>query len=197
MESDRPITPELAEELLGAVAQQLGLLRARYEIVVVGGTALAVLGLVRRATRDVDVVAIRDQGSLIPAEPLPELLMEAARRVASDYGLPENWLNAGPADIARIGLPKGFEERMVTREYSPSLVVDFAGRLDLIHFKLYAAADPLDPERHEADLLALEPTQEELLSAARWARTQDPSEPFRDILLSTLERLGVSDADLD
>jgi hypothetical protein len=51
--------------------------------------------------------------------------------------------------------------------------------------------------RHEADLRALEPKPEELLSAARWTRTHDPSEGFRQELVAVLAHLGVIDADLD
>jgi hypothetical protein len=50
--------------------------------------------------------------------------------------------------------------------------------------------------RHEADLRALNPSREELLAAARWARTHDPSPGFLESLHSTLAVLGVEDADL-
>jgi hypothetical protein len=83
-----------------------------------------------------------------------------------------------------------------TRTYGPALTVLYAGRLDQVHFKLYAMVDQ-GAGRHEADLRALEPTREELLSAARWTRTHDPSEGFRQELVAVLAHLGVTDADLD
>ncbi len=52
------------------------------------------------------------------------------------------------------------------------------------------------PGRHEADLLALSPSHVELLAAARWALTHDPSEGFRQELEAALRHLGVEDADL-
>lgn len=49
--------------------------------------------------------------------------------------------------------------------------------------------------KHAADLRALQPTPEELLAAARWSRTHDPSEGYRQELLGALTALGVEDAD--
>lgn len=39
-------------------------------------------------------------------------------------------------------------------------------------------------------------TRDELVAAARWSRTHDPSEPHREILVEALAYLGVTDADL-
>lgn len=71
----------------------------------------------------------------------------------------------------------------------------FAGRFDQIHFKLYALVDQ-GSGKHEADLRALKPTREELITAATWARTRDPSEGFYEELLRALAYLGVGDVDL-
>jgi len=46
------------------------------------------------------------------------------------------------------------------------------------------------------DLRALEPSEKELLEAARWSRGHDPSPGYREILVRALEHLGVNDADL-
>lgn len=159
------------------------------------GSALSALGLVRRATRDVDVLAVAENGQLRLAEPLPDALLAARAAVAADFGLPDNWLNAGPTDLLRWGLPEGFMSRVVTRSYGTALVVDFASRLDQIHFKLFAMVDQ-GGGRHEADLRALSPTQCELAVAARWSVTQDPSPGYRSVLVDALHVLGVDDADL-
>jgi hypothetical protein len=168
---------------------------ASLELVVIGGSALQALGLIDRATRDVDVVALADGENLVSADPLPAELVAAARQVAKDFGLPEGWLNAGPADIVRLGLPVGFTERTEIRAVGPSLIVRFASRYDQIHFKLYAMVDQ-GAGRHEMDLKALSPSREELLASARWARTQDPSPGFRSELLAVLVYLGVENADV-
>jgi hypothetical protein len=68
----------------------------------------------------------------------------------------------------------------------------FASREDQIHFKLYAVVDQ-GPGRHLADLEALAPIESELVQAARWTRTHDTSEGFREMLLKVLDHFGVSD----
>ena len=65
-------------------------------------------------------------------------------------------------------------------------------RLDQIHFKLYASVDR--GGYHLQDLEALGPTIEELIQAANWARTHDPSEGFLLVLKDLLEKLGYPDA---
>jgi hypothetical protein len=188
------IDRDAADRLLSALARHLSLAGARVELVVIGGTALIALGLLERATRDVDVVALLVGGSLVSATPLPRPLVEARDRVAADFGLDEQWLNGGPAGLLRWGLPEGFLDRLTARSYGDWLTVHFASRFDLIHFKLYALVDQ-GPGRHEADLLALSPQPDELLAAASWARTHDPSDGFARELTAALRHLGVENAD--
>jgi len=88
-----------------------------FNLVVCGGTALLATGLVLRATRDVDVVALADDsGELIDPAPFPEALTKAALEVAEDLGLPKDWLNNGPSSgeggLFRLGLPNGFAGRL-------------------------------------------------------------------------------------
>ncbi|HWX87440.1 MAG TPA: DUF6036 family nucleotidyltransferase [Solirubrobacteraceae bacterium] len=180
-----------ADTLLAALGEQLAVREECYTLVVVGGSALLALGLVARTTRDVDVLAILDGGELVSAEPLPPSLLEAGRVVALDFGLPMDWLNAGPASLLDLGLPEGFLQRAQRRSYGEALTVLFASRTDQIHFKLYAAVDQ-GAGRHFADLQALEPTEPELLQAARWSRTHDPSEGYRSVLLELLTYLGAT-----
>ena len=157
------------KQALEALEEQLRVQGERLELVVGGGAALIALGLVERATRDVDVVALRSGEGLAPADPLPEPLASAAATVARDLGLPRDWLNPGPTELLDFGLPEGF---------------------------LYAMVDQAGG-RHEQDLRGLKPSAEELLAAGRWTRTHDPSPAFRDQLALALERLGIQDADLE
>lgn len=117
---------------------------------VVGGSGLLAIGAVERATRDVDVVALRNADGLRNPDPLPAALQAARERVARDFSLPP---------------------------------------------KLYALVDQ-GPGKHEEDLRSLGPTVNELRAAARWSRSQDPSEGFEQILRQTLSHLGVDDVDL-
>jgi len=187
---------ERADELLGALGEQLEAAVQPFDLVVIGGSALLALGLVERTTRDVDVLAIASPEGLVPADPLPSALAQARDRVAQDFGLPTDWLNPGATELLRLGLPDGFLSRVETRRYGPALTIRYAGRFDQIHFKLYAMVDQ-GAGRHEADLRALDPTADELVAAARWTRTHDPSEGFRQELVAVLAHLGVTDADLD
>lgn len=150
-------------------------------LVVIGGTAINLLGFVARTTTDVDVLALAVETasgnlSIEPPSPLPEALLDAAAEVARDLNLDPDWINTGPEKQWDTGLPPGLEERIEWRDYGV-LSVGLAGRRDLIFFKLYAAADDRGPQSvHFQDLLALRPTVEELEAARDWIRTtQDPT----------------------
>lgn len=152
-------------------------------------------GLIERSTRDVDLLALRSGDDLAPARPLPKSLETARDLVARDFGLPADWLNPGPTDLLDLGLPDGFLERLERREYGDCLTVYLASRFDQIQFKLYALVDQ-GPGKHEEDLRALRPTDDELLAAARWSRSHDPSEGYAQILRRVLTHLGVGDVEL-
>ena len=167
---------------LHAVGELLARRGQSVAIVVVGGTALNLLHVVERATRDVDVIATatprRDgpPADLQPPEPLPKALSDAIRTVARDLRLPPDWLNTTIGAQWQTGLPPGFASRVIWHA-DAGLWVGIAGRLDLIYLKLYAAADDISPaSRHFTDLLALRPTADELAAARTWiTETQDPS----------------------
>ena len=183
-------------ELLRALASELELAScAPLELCVIGGAALAVLGLVDRPTKDIDVVALGDasSGTLVvrKSKPLPETLAAAVRAVAAQYGIEDSWLNAGPGDLMDWGLPAGFEERLQAIEYGRALRVHYASRLDQVCFKTYAAADVAG--RHLTDLIALAPAPAEMDLAFRWAVSQDPSPGFRIQLEGLADYLGVRD----
>jgi hypothetical protein len=179
-----------AEQLLAALSEQLAARGESHTIVVVGGSALIALGFVSRPTRDVDVVALLQDGQLISAKPLPDGMLAAVKLVADDFGLPERWLNSGPTTLLDFGLPPGFLARGARRIYGPALEVIFASRLDQIHLKLYAVVDQ-GGGRHLEDLQALSPAEAELLEAAEWSETHDDSVGYREILDEVLAHFGV------
>lgn len=158
----------------------------RFNLVVCGGTALAATGLIDRTTKDVDIVALMgDDADLLDPAPLPLALVQAAQEVALDLGLPPDWLNNGPSSgdggLFRLGLPEGFAVRLAWVTIGDRLTVCFVSRYDKIHFKLYAAVDQ-SGSYHAEDLRALAPTDEEMIAAARWTRSHDPSEGYRLVL---------------
>jgi hypothetical protein len=85
---------------------------APQEIVVCGGSALILMGLVSRTTKDVDIVALAESGDLRSPDPLPEELSRAAIEAAEDLGLQPDWLNNGPSrgegGLFQMGLPPGW-----------------------------------------------------------------------------------------
>ncbi len=169
---------------LRATGELLARRGASAAIVVVGGTALNLLGVIARATRDVDVIAtatprLKGPPTGIHAPgPLPEALVEVVALVARDLGLPTDWLNTSVAGQWQTGLPRGFEARITWQRHG-GLWLGLPGRFDLIHLKLYAAADDVGPtSRHFKDLLALRPAPAELEAAREWIGTQDQSPPM-------------------
>lgn len=58
---------------------------------------------------------------------------------------------------------------------------------------LEARGHEFELSKHTADLRKLEPTRDELVDAAKWARSHDPSDGFRQLLRSALTALGVED----
>jgi hypothetical protein len=160
-------------------------------IVILGGAALNLLRIVERPTVDVDILAFatadaehapRAESIQPPPAPMPERLRRAAEQVARDLGLPLDWLNTGPALQWRAGLPSGLPARVRWERFA-GLWVGLVDRLDLIAFKLFAAADAVGPQSvHFQDLLRLRPTAAELSDAERWVRTQDASAEFARVL---------------
>ena len=190
-----PISHDNIDQALSLLAGRLDLAQTDpVRLVICGGSALIAMSLRRRTTRDMDVVALLSAAQEpISPDPLPDFLLRAADQVARDLGLFVGWLNNGPSrgegGLFQMGLPEGFVGRLTEKEYGPRLAIYFIGRLDQIHFKLYAAADQRDGT-HLNDLKALHPTAAELEAAARWAMTHDVSEGFKMVLKELLTQLG-------
>lgn len=117
------------------------------------------LGLINRPTKDLDLVALVSDGEFISASPLPKPFLQAVNEIEVAFNLGKNWVNAGPSDLFKMGLPEGFKSRMEALNYG-GLMIHLAGRFDQICFKLYAAVDGGNPHtKHFADLKLLQPTQ--------------------------------------
>jgi hypothetical protein len=187
----KKLNKDLLEEALKTLAELTEDQPARH-FVVCGGSSLLALELVKRSTtRDVDVLASLENGTLVTAKPLSDELLEAVRKVKEDFDLMEGWFNTAPSDdmLFRFGFPEGLVGRLTTHTYGHSLKISFIARRDQIFFKLYAAADS-GPGRHLDDLLNLNPNEEELISAARWISLHDDSPGFRFNLAQILTELG-------
>ncbi len=164
------------------------------KIVVCGGSALIAANLVNRVTKDIDIVALMNKkAQLIEPVPLPIDFMKAAKQVGELLDLPDDWINNGPSSneggIFQLGLPELFTERLQEVKYGDALTVYFISRLDQIHFKLWAAVDRFGGY-HADDLIALNPTMEEILQAAKWSMKLDPSAGYHEMLKMFLRQIG-------
>jgi hypothetical protein len=196
-----------AEEINGAL-QRLGK-RLLYEyaepisLVVCGGSALNMLNIARRTTRDVDVLAVVEETAkgiqLRYDRPLPKDFRALVAEVGRDLGLPDDWLNMGPKDVLQVyGAPAGMTHRWERREYGPSLTVYFIGRLDQVHFKILAATDPKAEPRHLEDLMQrIKPASEEVRAAVGWLLGRETSSWFRSNVRRVVEALGYDDINRD
>lgn len=164
-------------------------------LVVGGGSALLVQRLSTRPTRDVDVMALREwEGNVISAYPLPEVVKDAAGKVAEELRLNSDWLNGAASlhgfDLAL--LPSRFWQDLETRDYGLNLRISFIGRPGLILLKLSAALDR-DQRRDIEDLLSLNPNGDETEESLRWVLQHFHNSTTHPKLHSLLQELGHAD----
>lgn len=187
------IEAKTIDKIFNALDRQIGVHGGLpFSIVVCGGTALAALDLVLRTTRDVDVlgevVLVKQKIEIKKIDHFPQWFSEASEVVGRDFGLTKYWIDKGPAFQVESGLPEGFEERLVQKNYGKYLTVYFISRIDQIHFKLFASLDR--GGYHIDDLFNLNPSIDEMSKAAKWVLTQDDSLELKTKLHDFLEKKG-------
>jgi hypothetical protein len=160
-----------------------------FELLVVGGAALALLGM-KDSTFDVDVIR--------PAR-LDPVLGRGVGAVARSRGLPERWLSTSVADIfTALGLPRRwpdyFDETGTVVEVGGNLTIRVAGRQTLVSTKLLASNPSV--AKHSDDLVRLGPSLDEIRKAVDFVRSVDSSDLRRDDLVAVLARLGFDGAAL-
>lgn len=147
-----------------------------YEAIVVGGAALALLGVITRTTRDVDLLS----------SPIPPIILRHAKDFARSNGLAENWLNDAPQTLKK-DLPKGWEAKIQTIYQGKALILWTLERQHLIISKLYAACDR-DADDAQ-DLLAMKPSPKELDDARDRVINLDGNLEWPEHVRSFVERL--------
>lgn len=150
------------------------------DAVVIGGTALGLLGVTTRHTRDCDI--------LYPD--LPQAIREAAVAFARKSGsegdpLSDEWLNNGPASLIK-DLPSGWQERLQPVFQGVAITLRSLGRLDFLRSKLFALCDR---GTDLPDCIALAPSLPELAEIAPWLEDQDAHPGWPDHVRATLEDL--------
>jgi hypothetical protein len=184
------LTPNNIHDILSLLGESLSHKKVEpSKLIVCGGSALNVLNLVTRTTKDIDVIGGLDHNQQWIRELPPELWV-CVKDVGAYYSLPEDWFNLGPQSYLDTGLPEGLVERLTWKSYGPILHIGFISRIDQVYFKLYASADRAG--YHVDDLLHLKPSGDEIMSASKWCLSQDISDGFREILISMLKQLGFS-----
>jgi hypothetical protein len=173
--------------------EKLGALLDRRElpqvtVLVCGGSALNLSGLLTRTTADVDALGIAAGEAAL--EPLPEWLCECADETARETGMERGWLNDAASVLQKVGLPEGILRRSNRERFGRSLEVAVASRVDLIALKCFAALDPRSSQRHLSDLVDLAPGADELAFAAEWLLDRPTSPQFRKALADLRSVLG-------
>ncbi len=140
------------------------------EILVCGGMALIMQGLVVRPTTDIDGIGFIDdeEGSLVLRSPdMQHAFREARERVATANSLGNRWINFQSRTLIDNGLPEGIVDRAIVRQYGPKLRIRLCSRMDIIALKMWAA---LDPKRDVdiKDLIGLRVTRDEVEFGARY-----------------------------
>lgn len=103
----------------------------------------------QRVTQDCDVIQVQPEEAL-------DALLNAARTVALDKGLPEEWFNAQAMQLNV--LPDGWHSRRIFVGRYGQLSIYAVSRLDLLAMKFYANR-PQDRE----DILYMKPTPDEIV----------------------------------
>lgn len=137
---------------------------ARFEAIVIGAGALAVLGVITRQTHDFDVLS----------PTIPDEILKLAREFreqmkAQGVSLDDNWINNGPVSVGKI-LPKDWPSRVRPLFKGKALTLTTLGQIDFLRTKIDALCQRgTDFE----DIVLMKPTKEELLLASEWVKQQD------------------------
>ena len=122
--------------------------------IVVGGSALVLLDIIDRSTKDFDLL-----DSDIPAE-----ILDAAKDFASIENLSEQWLNCGPSELVDY-LPKDWRLNLELIFSGESLTLHTIAMLELLKAKVWAYCDRT---KDYTDIIAMAPSSEELEVVREW-----------------------------
>lgn len=156
--------------------------RLRFDAVVVGGTALILLGTVSRPTTDVDVLVMPSFDASFRAAILNFALEEAQE----GRPLAEDWINNHIAGLEE-DLPDGWRQRLRPLYQGEAVSLQTLGRSDFLKIKLFAYCER-DFDRE--DCLAMRPTARELVEARSWIEEQVKGDEWRRQVHTALADIG-------
>ncbi len=158
---------------------------AQFELLVVGGAALALTGC-KKQTHDID---------LLKPHPLSEPLRRGIQAIAKARKISADWLNDSAARVLNTGarspskrLPQYFDEITESIPIGENLRIQLIGRQALISMKLFACNPSV--RKHIDDLRVLRPTAEEIKIAALFCLERDPHPTSRRDLVQVINELG-------
>ncbi|MEM6289679.1 MAG: DUF6036 family nucleotidyltransferase [Myxococcota bacterium] len=152
----------------------------RLDAIVVGGSALALLGVTDRQTRDFDILHPE-----LPAEIIQTAREFAAQLRSEGVELADDWLNNGPMQLVDV-LPDAWRQRVRVAFRGASLTLKTLGRSDLLKTKLFALCDR---GTDLADCMAMSPSSDELEEAGSWLCEQDAYPMWPNHVRATLDDL--------
>ncbi len=141
---------------LDALAKAIEWNSSPIDILLIGGSAGMLTGQLPplRITQDCDMA------DCCPPQ-AQQAILNAAAKVAMDYGLPQTWLNAQA--MHALPLPDGWQSRKQQIARFDSLAVYAIGRLDLLAMKFYANR-PHDRQ----DIIEMKPSPDEFYYCRRY-----------------------------
>ena len=174
---------EEIEAALGELGRQMALRDASHlTILCCGAAALCAVDVLTRSTLDVDAVgAVNSGDQVVPIEAFSKETSAAIAATAQKLGLTDDWFNLEASAILRRGLPEGAARRSGKHEktFGPCLTVRFMDRLDLVALKMFAAIDPAKGRRHLEDLVAIDPSRDEIRHGLKWMCAWQSSAQFK------------------
>lgn len=162
------------------------------DLLVCGGMALIITGEVRRRrTRDIDCIGFVEKersGELaIRMAQESDFFIEAKRRVAALFSLPDEWLNFDAGALAPFSPPEGILERAEVIRLGERLTVRVCSRRDMVTLKMLGAASGEGREKDLDDLTEMQISESEARQALDFCLARDID---RQRLAVVLESLG-------
>ena len=147
-------------EVLNQFDDQLTKEKVEFNGIVVGASALVLLGIIDRMTRDIDLI-----NNSIPQKVRDQIEIFAKKNI----GLDSNWINCSSA-VLRKNLQPGWESRLREIFRGKSLRLQTLSRKDLLITKLIGYCDR---GTDIYDCIGMKPSQKELKTSFHWVRQQD------------------------
>lgn len=150
--------------------------------IIIGGGALALMGITTRGTKDIDVL------EPVLSEPILQLAKEFAQQQRKNQivELRDDWLNNGPRSLIDV-LPYDWLQRSQSIFSGKALTLFALGRSDFLKSKLFAYCDR---GQDIADCINMNPSHAELTDAQSWVNLQDQNPQWKTHVKKAFQKLA-------